>query len=381
MARHLVLVGGGHAHLTVLARLGEFVRRGHRVTLVGPAPWHYYSGMGPGLLAATYRPAEIRFNIRRMVHDRGGEFVCGAVASIDPGQRLLHLSGGEKIPYDVASFNTGSEVPLAALGGEGPGIVAVKPIDNLFRVQQRIRADLQNRSLRLLVVGGGPAGVEIAGNLCRLLADSGGEADITLLAGDRLLPALPPQVRELAGASLRQRQVEIIEGVRAVRVADGRAELSDGSFYLFDYAFIATGVQPSSIFRASGLPVGTDGGLLVNAFLQSVAWPEIFGGGDCIAFQPRPLDKVGVYAVRQNPILFHNLLAALEGRSLRPFAPQRHYLLIFNLGDGRGIFRRRSWVWDGRLAFRLKDRIDRRFMRRFQLSGELAEPDMDQLTP
>jgi NADH dehydrogenase FAD-containing subunit len=104
-----------------------------------------------------------------------------------------------------------------------------------------------------------------------------------------------------------------------------------------------------------------------------VAHPEIFGGGDCIYFQPRPLDKVGVYAVRQNPILLDNLLAALEGRTLKPFIPQESYLLIFNLGDGRGIFWKKKFVFDGRLAFLLKDYIDRSFMRKFQISGELQE--------
>jgi NADH dehydrogenase FAD-containing subunit len=104
-----------------------------------------------------------------------------------------------------------------------------------------------------------------------------------------------------------------------------------------------------------------------------VQFPEIFGGGDCIYFQPRPLDKVGVYAVRENPILYHNLLAALEGRALRRFRPGGAYLLIFNLGDDRGIFWKQQVVFDGKVAFWLKDFIDRRFMRQFQISGELRE--------
>jgi len=99
----------------------------------------------------------------------------------------------------------------------------------------------------------------------------------------------------------------------------------------------------------------------------------MFGGGDCIYFQPQPLDKVGVFAVRQNPILLANLMAALEGRSLKPFEPGGAYLLIFNMGDGRGIFWKKNLIFDGRLAFWLKDYIDRRFMRKFQISGELEE--------
>jgi NADH dehydrogenase FAD-containing subunit len=62
--RHLVLVGGGHAHIATLFNLNDFARRGHSVTLISPSRYHYYSGMGPGMLSGIYRPQEVRFNIR-----------------------------------------------------------------------------------------------------------------------------------------------------------------------------------------------------------------------------------------------------------------------------------------------------------------------------
>jgi NADH dehydrogenase FAD-containing subunit len=101
----------------------------------------------------------------------------------------------------------------------------------------------------------------------------------------------------------------------------------------------------------------------------------MFGGGDCISLSGCPLAKVGVYAVRQNPILLHNLLAALEGGGMQTFQPQKDYMLIFNMGDGRGILWKKNWIWDGRLSFILKDYIDRKFMKQFQVSGELKEKD------
>jgi NADH dehydrogenase FAD-containing subunit len=82
---------------------------------------------------------------------------------------------------------------------------------------------------------------------------------------------------------------------------------------------------------------------------------------------------VGVYAVRQNPVLHHNLLAALEGTEMQTFVPQKDYMLIFNMGNGRGILWKKNFVWEGRLAFLLKDYIDRKFMRKFQVSGEREE--------
>ncbi len=223
-----------------------------------------------------------------------------------------------------------------------------------------------------MVAGGGPTGVEIAGNLDRLVRNESGRCRITLVAGTRLLPQFKGSVRRRALDSLRGRNVQVMEGVRLDSIKDGFVALSDGAVVDSDIIFMAIGVKPSVLFENSGLPIGGDGGMLVNQYLQSVSHAEIFGGGDCISFKPQPLAKVGVYAVRQNPILLHNLLSALNGRDLQPFVPQKSILLALNLGDGTAIVHWHSMVWGGRLGFALKDYIDRKFMGLFQVSGELG---------
>ena len=75
MGKHIVIVGAGHAHLTVLKSLKDFSNFGHDVTVVSSSPLHYYSGMGPGMLSGIYRPEEIRFNVKKMSEDRGAAFV------------------------------------------------------------------------------------------------------------------------------------------------------------------------------------------------------------------------------------------------------------------------------------------------------------------
>jgi NADH dehydrogenase FAD-containing subunit len=373
MGKHLVFVGGGHAHLTSLVNIGDYIKLGHRVTLISPVTHHYYSGMGPGLLSGIYRPEEARFHIKKLVEDRGASFVRGYVAHINAGKRFLVLESGEEIPYDVVSFNTGSGVPLDEVNDDKNSVYPVKPIVNLLKARKTILDKIRGEIPRLLVVGGGPAGVELSGNLWRLVHDNGGQAGITLIAGGGLLSSFPGKARSLAIASLHERGIEVLEGTQVSRFADGDAVLADGRRLPYDIVFAALGVKPSQIFRESGLPTGNDGGLLVNEHLLSVAHPEIFGGGDCISLQGSHLDKVGVYAVRQNEILHHNLLSALSGESMEKFMPQRTYLLIFNLGDGTGIFVRKSWVWRGRLAFLFKDYLDRSFMRKFQVSGERGD--------
>jgi NADH dehydrogenase FAD-containing subunit len=375
VGKHLVLVGGGHAHMTVMLNLQEYIERGHQVTLIGPSAHHYYSGMGPGLLGGTYRPQEVRFNVKKMVEDRGAAFIEDTVTRIDADQKVMLLKSGEEIAYDIVSCNTGSAVPANETNVGGDHIFSVKPIENLIKVRQMIKAGLGTPTPKLIVVGGGAAALELAGNLWRLVKQTGTEAAITVCGGRNFLVSMPTKAQHYARKSLAARRIEVIEGARVNRLQEGLAVLEDQSQVPFDLALLAWGIEPSRLFRESGLPTGSDGGLLVNAYLQCVAYSEIFGGGDCICFEQQPLDKVGVYAVRQNPVLYANLLAALEDRALQAFHPQDTYLLIYNLGNETGIFYRGNWVWKGRLIFWLKDYIDRKFMRKFQVSGEMTEPE------
>ncbi|UCF93934.1 MAG: FAD-dependent oxidoreductase [Desulfobacterales bacterium] len=373
MGKHVVFVGGGHAHLTALLNTAEFIRKGHRVTLISPAPYHYYSGMGPGMLAQNYRPQDIRFHIKKMVEDRGAVYVNGRVTQVDPIQKSLSLDSGTAIGYDFVSFNIGSHVPRELSATSANNVFAVKPIENLIKAQKATRDLLHQGPPRVLVIGGGPAGLELSGNIWRLIQNHGQEARITLVCGRKLLFKFLPKVRRLALESLTRRGIEVLEDAFAQRLEPGGAVLADGRKIAADLILLAWGVRPPDLFRKSGLPVDQQDGLLVNDKLQSIQYPDIFGGGDCVSFKPRRLDKVGVYPVRQNPILYHNLMAAASGAMLQPFKPQSHYMLLFNLGDGRAIFCRRNWVWQGRLAFYLKDYIDQKFMRRFQVSGERQE--------
>ncbi len=374
MSKHLVLVGGGHAHLTTLASLRDTVRAGLRVTLIGPSPFHFYSGMGPGLLSGIYRPSEARFHIRKMAEDRGAEFLQDRVSAVDPFRRTLRLLSGREIPYDVASFNTGSEVPTDLLEVGGNALYPVKPIENLLAARKKVLDADPGQRFRAIVIGGGTAGVEVAANLGRLAAETGRIAGITLVTRSRLLPGFPPKARTLALIALNRRGIVAIEGVGAKTVFDGGVRLEDGRHIEGNMVFLAVGIRPAPLFRNSGLPTANDGGMLVNDYLQCATHPELFGGGDCVSLAGSPLERVGVYAVRQNRVLCENLRARLLGKPLRRFDPGGAYLLILNLGDGTGLFRRNQIVWAGPLAFRFKNFLDRRFMTRFQLSGERDAP-------
>ncbi len=366
MGRHLVLVGGGHAHMVTLANVRRFVKRSHRVTVIGPSVHHYYSGMGPGLLGGTYAAEEIRFATRRIVERQGGRFVCGAVQRIDPEDRRLFLDTGETVAYDVASFNVGSIVRSDTVRIKNSTVFPVKPIETLLRARNHIRDASTQRGLRIGVVGGGPAAAEIAGNIGHLVRGEGiRRPTVTILTARRFMDSVPEAARRCIARHLARHNIGISEHDPVTTVRNNRIETKAGRSYEVDITFLAMGISPTPIFRGSGLPTGPDGGLSVNRYLQSCAYPELFGGGDCIHFADHPLAKVGVHAVRESPILCYNLMATLEERPLRPFSPRNGYLLILNVGD-IGILRKGRFIVASPAIKRLKDSIDRRFMRRYQ---------------
>ena len=96
MPKHLVLAGGGHAHMMTLAHLNRFIESGHRVTVIGPSEYHYYSGMGPGMLGETYSPEEIRFATRKVVEKQGGTFLLDKIAGIHPADKNVVLESDAK---------------------------------------------------------------------------------------------------------------------------------------------------------------------------------------------------------------------------------------------------------------------------------------------
>ena len=367
MGKHLVLIGGGHAHMVTLAKLHTFIEKGHRVTVIGPSDHHYYSGMGPGMLGKTYTPSDIRFQTRHVVEKQGGTFIQDKAVHILAGEKRVALASGETVGYDVISFNAGSYVPRLDLPEDARDVYAVKPIERLMEAQARILELAAREKITIGILGGGPSSAEVAGNIWQLTRNTRGPApEIKIFAGQRFMSRFPDAVSAKIEKVLTQRGIDINTKGYVKSVRSGAVTLDSGKTHALDFIFLAMGVVPNPIFKNSGLSTGPDGGLRVNAFLQSIDHPEMFGGGDCIFFEKQPLDKVGVYAVRQNPVLYHNLMAALEGAPLRPFDPGGDYLLIFNLGGGIGVLRKRWLLTEGKMAFWIKDYIDRKFMKEFQ---------------
>lgn len=360
-----VLLGAGHAHLYTIQRAAAFRRHGFGLVLVAPGPF-WYSGLATGMLGGTYPPELDQIDVAALVQAGSGRFVSGHAARIDAARRTVVLQDGQEIAYDALSINVGSEaIPLPGTDGAA-NVYPLKPLEHLWRLRRDLEA-AGTTPRRVVVVGGGASGGEIALNVRACLDRVGAHASsVTMLAaGERLFEQFAPSAAAKAARWLLARRVDVRLRERATAVRDGAVLTEAGNRWPFDFLVNAAGLKPPAFLRASGLAVDDTGAVRVNRHLQAVDEPSIFGGGDCVAFEERPLARIGVYAVREAPVIFHNLLAFLQGgetAALQAFKAQRSFLLILNVGGGKALAVWRRFSWQGRLAFRLKDFLDRRFL-------------------
>lgn len=367
--KDLVLIGGGHAHVQVLRMLAMKPVSGVRVTLISEFSVAFYSGMLPGCLAELYFPDEIQMELRPLARWAGARFIRARATGVDPGMQQVLFEDRPPLGYDVLSINIGSVARGMDVSGVRDHAVATRPINRLIERVERVERALPPDSVlhpRVVVVGGGAAGVELAFGMHVRWQRRYGGVSVTLVDGNsRLLEEHGAGVRRIALRYFTQKGIAWISGATVQHVEPRRVTLNNGEALSFDLLLWATGGAAPPFLANTGLETDENGFLMVRPTLQTTRYDNVFAAGDCIHFAERPLPKAGVYAVREGPALTANLRAYLRKRPLKPYNPQPAVLALLMTGDGRSIASWRGIGLHGRWVWRVKDWIDRRWMEKF----------------
>ena len=379
----LVLVGGGHTHVQVVRRWMMAPMAGVRLTVVVDDPVAVYSGMVPGLVAGDYTAPELEIDVVPLARRAGARVVLAAATGIDPVARRIALEGRPSLAYDVASLDVGSTVRGLDLPGVREHALATRPIGRFVATLEGALAGFApGTEPRLAIVGAGAAGCELAFTLGARLRQRGISPHVTLIDGaDRVMAGAAPRMAAHVQRELERRGVVLRSGARVVEVEKGAVRLEGGEVAA-DLVVWATGASPVATLSSDGLPVDGAGFVRIAPTLQVEGHDDLFAVGDCASLPWAPwVGKAGVYAVREGPVLDANLRARLLDRPLRRYAPQRDFLALLNLGGGEALGAKWGFTAAGRPVWALKDWIDRRFMRRFQVLDATGAPSSDFPTP
>jgi NADH dehydrogenase FAD-containing subunit len=363
-SQQLLLIGGGHAHVAVLADwIAHGPPPGTRAVLLTPDRYLRYSGMVPGWLAGQHGQGDGLVDVAALAARAGAEWIAERCTALDPAARRATTSRGAVIAFDHASLGTGGEGRAAAVLGDDPRLLDVRPIAAFTECLAALRASRPGWG-RVVVAGGGAGGVELAFAL-RNLAGADPRPEVTLVTGAAgLLPAHAESVRARTRRALARQGIGLIEA--DARLENGAIMAAGQSLEPADLLIAALGSGAPAWVQDSGLAVDARGFALVDAHHRSTSHPHIFAAGDIAARADRPLAHSGVHAVFAGPVLAANLRAALTGQPPRAaYHPRAHSLYLLNTGDGRAIASYGPLSAEGRWVLALKHWIDKRWIAKY----------------
>ncbi len=366
----LVLLGGGHAHCAVLA---DWIRHGlpaERAALVTPSPYLRYSGMVPGWIAGKYAEEEGRVDLKSLAARAGITFIEDRCIAIDPEARLVTAIGSGTASFTHCSIDTGGVGRSAAVLGDDPRLIDVRPIDGLA---DRLRGD--GGSGPAAVIGGGAGGVELA---FALRNQPEAKRDVTLITGKAgLLPTFARGPRELVRRALDAQNIATIEadvvGGDTLQISRDDPQTSpDDPLETAEIVVAALGSGAPDWPGESGLDVDGDGFIAVDKFQRSTSHSHIFAVGDVASRQDRHVPHSGVHSVHAGPVLAANLRRVSGGKEpVRSYAPRPASLYILSTANGRAIATYGPIATEAEWVSDLKSWIDKRWIASY---AKLARP-------
>src|SRR5271167_4372963 len=266
IAQDLVLVGGGHAHVHVLKSFGMRPVPGVRVTLVARDVETPYSGMLPGYVAGHYAFEECHIDLGRLARFAGARLIRDEAIGLDQAAGSVLTRAHPPIRSDLLSIDIGSAPRSDDVPGAAEHTIAVKPIARFAGRWEALLARAKKMPrLRLAVVGGGAAGVELALSAqYRLAGLCAGAVEVTLVTREALLPSHNRWVRRLFERILAERRVAVLTDSEIVRVEPGKLICAEGKRIAFDEALWVTEAGAAPWLAETGLPLTVDGFIAID---------------------------------------------------------------------------------------------------------------------
>jgi NADH dehydrogenase len=367
---HVVIVGAGFGGLNVAKSLRKAPVR---VTVIDQNNFHLFQPLLYQVATAGLSPADIAVPIRSILRKQSNtECLLDEVVGVDATKQQVHLKN-RSISYDYLVLATGSSYTYFGNDRWATFAPGLKTISDATRIRRQILSafeaaeqesspDQRAALLRIVIVGGGPTGVELAGAIAELSyraiakdfrhIDPQATEIILIEAGQRILAAFPPELSRAAEEELRRLRVRVKTGVRVQDIDPTGVKLKDERIPARTVIW-AAGVVSSPAGKWLGAEMDRSGKVKVEGDLSVPKHPNVFVIGDSCSYiqDGKPLPGVAPVAMQMGKYVAD--VIRLRVRDNHEVPPPFHY-------------------WDkGNLAT-----VGRRFavadIGRFKLSGMIA---------
>ena len=297
----VVIVGGGFGGLTA-AR--AFRHSAVDVTLIDRNNHHVFQPLLYQVATATLNPSDITAPIRHILRtQRNTTVLMAEVTSVDVAQKHVTIDDADGrrqyIGYDYLILSPGARHSYFGHDDWEEDAPGLKTIDDALEIRRRFlltfeRAELtddpeeRNALMTIVVVGGGPTGVELAGLMPDVLrgvrrdfrrVDPGRARIVLIEGGPRLLPAFPQSISDRALADLQELGVEVRLNSIVTEIDETKACIGADCIDTRT-VFWAAGNSASPLGRMLGAPLDRAGRVMVQPDLSVPGHPEVFVVGD-----------------------------------------------------------------------------------------------------
>jgi NADH dehydrogenase len=339
--QHVLVIGGGFAGLGCAKRLaGE---DGVGVTLVDQHNYHQFQPLLYQVATSQLASSDIAFSLRkRFRKHQNVDVKLGQVEELDPAARAVRLADGERFAGDALVIAAGSRPNFFRTPGAEEHALPLYSLDDATRLRSRVlevfeAADrdpalIDQGALTFVVVGGGPTGVELAGALADLIADtmtaeyhhlavSAAQIHVVDL-GHTLLGAFSDRAHDYAAKVLGRKGVRLHLGVAVTEIGAGHVSLADGSTIPTRCVVWGGGIQAPAVAATGDLPRGRGGRIEVQPDLTVPGFEHVYAVGD-VANIPGPdgqaHPQLGSVALQSGEWAAENILADAAGKPRKPF--------------------------------------------------------------
>jgi len=336
----IVIVGAGFGGLTVARKLATAAVD---LTLIDRENHHLFQPLLYQVATAGLSPADIAWPIRRLVRSqKNTRVLLGEVTGIDRAQKQVRL-GHRDIGYDLLVLATGATHGYFGNDDWADHAPGLKAIDDATEIRRRLllafeRAEMEHdaerrrRLLTIVIVGGGPTGVEMAGAVVELARKAlaadfrdidPGQAQVVLVeAGPRVLPGFPDHLSDYAADALARLGVDVRLG-KAVTACDAAGVALGDERVNAETVIWAAGVKASPAAFWLGVEGDRAGRVPVDPDLKPADMGDIFVIGDTALAHDatgRPLPGIAPVAKQQGAYVADVIKARIAGRpSPAPF--------------------------------------------------------------
>lgn len=325
---HIVVAGGGYAGIHAAATLTWRLKsaRGVRITLVSERPYFLDRCR---LHEAAVRERAVCYPLEQMFRGTGIDVAVGSVDRVSLEQRRVHVahpSHGYELPFDALFVATGAKPNDFGVPGAKEHARFLSDYDDALAIREKVES-LRGGG-KIIVVGGGLTGIELAAELAEHAAENYAEGesprfDVTLLeAAPRLLPACDEREAEYCHAKLMKMGVSIRTGTQVAQVTESDADIKDGTRLPHDLMVWCAGI---SAHAPEGIaPARTDrsGRVVTDDLLEIRRQPLLLAGGDLVSCVPagaeHPLAAKAMWAVQMGEYAGEALAAWALGAPAPP---------------------------------------------------------------